>query len=234
MRRNKKNLSSYLIIFALLVSPTLKAENLQMADGTDILIHPGLNQATVSQPPSYQHEYVRPENSQNAYTDKPNVDASVAQSMQHFKEWFNLNAENSDQLTEMAAVLIAKYYNQLRQCLTGVYKYPVPNILFGWRINNRVEPKYFLATATIAGIKNERCQVETIISMHHEFAKTRCDYSQSSLNLFTDARARNEANNNISYKKNELSKIQQMSQECQTISENQTTAAASIKIPSSM
>lgn len=183
----------------------------------NVIIQPGL-QRMVSDQPNYYRHYVTPSDASTyAYTNQGIVASSLEQAIKTFKIWFNLSIQSSDQLIDSAAIIIANYYEKLRLCQPGTYQYPEPNIFFGWRINNKIEPKYFLARAKIVGKQNNYCVVDLTITKNNNVTHSECRYSSQALALFTYQRARKAARNNLSYRGNEMSRFQRTKEECKIL-----------------
>lgn len=138
-----------------------------------------------------------------------------------FNQWFDTNVKNLDELTTAAAGLITRYYNQLRQCLPGKFKYPTPNVLFGLRINDILQPKFFFTTSIIYGYKDHKCAVVTRIEKYPTPLRMICFYNSDYLNFFSDEKAKAAAINYLRYTQDDLQKLEKIANDCKIIPENQ-------------
>lgn len=142
-----------------------------------------------------------------------------------FNAWFKTNLKTKEELMTAITQLISHYYNNLRQCIPGIYNYPQPNILFGLKnADNLPETKYFYSTSIIYGVKENRCVVLNIFYKYDHPLRTVCLYSGSSLNFYTDEKAKAAAINYMRYEHADLNKIQQMTDECKVLPFNPTVS----------
>jgi hypothetical protein len=78
--------------------------------------------------------------------------------------------------------MLDDYYQKLKQCLPGHYKYPRINNYYGQRLSDdKVQPMLMLGVATIEGMKNGKCIVILGHKTSPEAAK--CEFTTDNLNL---------------------------------------------------
>lgn len=139
-----------------------------------------------------------------------------------FNNWFRSTIHTQEELTTAIAQLISHFYNNLRQCIPGKYRYFQPNLLFGLRDGHNIpEARYLYTTSIIYGIKEKHCIVENIVQKKYHPLRTICYYSPESLNFYTDEQAKAASINDLHYQRSDLTKIEQIANECKVIPSNQ-------------
>lgn len=139
-----------------------------------------------------------------------------------FNQWFKTHIQTTEELTTAIAQLIANFYNNLRQCIPGTYKYLQPNILYGLKdMNNQLQPKYLFSVSTVYGMRDHKCVVENVVARENMLIRSICFYSNDSLTFYTEEKAKAASINYLRYAPVELDKIQKMASECRMISNQQ-------------
>jgi hypothetical protein len=125
---------------------------------------------------------------------------SLQQSRQQFKEWFNTDIQSDEQLGNYAMKLIADYYAKQKNCVAGTYKYPVLSVLAGHRDNEgKLEPMFYLGEAKIHGMQDGKCAVDISVGYNDKTQFTKCNYSTASLNYYTPEKAELAIENRVGY-----------------------------------
>ncbi|MES2217167.1 MAG: hypothetical protein V4501_02015 [Pseudomonadota bacterium] len=109
---------------------------------------------------------------------------SLEQATKDFKKWFGLDVPK-DKIKATATVLLSDYYQKLKLCTPGSYKYPVINNFFGMRqSDNKLQSFADLGIATIEGFKNGKCSI--LIGSEASADEGTCEFTQDSLNFLAD------------------------------------------------
>ncbi len=115
------------------------------------------------------------------------IKQSQKQAAQMFNEWFNVHLENETQLENFGEEKTISYFDKLRTCTPGIYNYPLFDVFGASAIDIANPPQLFhLATATISGYKNGLCAVSTSVPLKDRISETQCNYSQNTLNSYTN------------------------------------------------
>lgn len=107
--------------------------------------------------------------------------SSINQAAQSFSAWFGVSANNIATLESSAFNLRNNYFNHLKQCIPGSYKYPYPNINY---VSNTT-PIYFLQESIIYGYDNQNCIVSNALNVSQTVSV--CGYSKNSISFMTSA-----------------------------------------------
>lgn len=141
-------------------------------------------------------------------TQPKDDNAGIQQSQADFKEWFNANLQNNNEIMNYALQSITHYFTELRHCTPGTYKYAISNMH-----KDKLQPAYFLAMSTIQGIDHDVCAVDYAVKLNNRVQLTKCKFSEGSLSWFTDENAKAE-NASIINKSTDYLMMERMRKEC--------------------
>jgi hypothetical protein len=164
------------------------------------------------QPPSNQDKsgLIEVSSQVDSQTD---INLSLEQATKDFKKWFDMDI-SKDKIKTAALEILSNYYQKLKQCTPGNYKYPLINNFFGMRQgDNKLQPFANLGITTIAGYKNGKCVI-TIGSESSAHEGT-CEFTQDSLDFLADKKYASGMENAAFKSKDDLNKFAKiMTTEC--------------------
>jgi hypothetical protein len=109
---------------------------------------------------------------------------ALEQAAKDFKTWFGLDVPK-DKIIETASELLSDFYQKLKLCKPGNYKYPVINNFFGMRQeDNKMQPFANLGITTIKGFNNGKCSI--ILGSEASADEAHCELTQEALNFLSD------------------------------------------------
>jgi hypothetical protein len=133
--------------------------------------------------------------------------------VQDFKNWFNIDIQSQNQLSDVALQKTQDYYSKLRTCTPGNYTYPIFNadpMLHG----KQGTALFFLSNSTIAGMKHGRCVVNTISNLPQHLQHTRCAFTPATLKYFTADNAKLTLEHNMQHSSHLQANMRAIKHEC--------------------
>lgn len=158
-----------------------------------------------------QHPPVDPQ-----YSDQQAITLATQQTIQMMNDQLHAGVTSITQLQTFAIKTLSSYYSNLKKCTPGTYIYARPFVLGGKLISgNEVAPFYYIASAKIQGVIDQKCIVETTAKIGKNTGSLSCKYTPQDLIQFTDSKAAMDATYPSNFDPNQVAVSKALLKSCQ-------------------
>jgi hypothetical protein len=119
----------------------------------------------------------------DAKASPADMDAAMAQAVNDFKTWFGIDV-SKDNIKEASRKTLHDYYQKLKNCTPGTYKFTEIDDTYGHReLNNAIEPLLILNVNTIRDFDDDRC---TVLRDVDKETGTLCHFTKTDLDFMAE------------------------------------------------